>query len=98
MQAHAGRVCAFACLFACRSKSWRAFNGAEATTRMCARAAFRSQDVKLVARTIVLMSCVTCERCVGMMYGIVTLTGRQSGILSCDAMRCTCRFRIAALA
>ena len=25
----------------------QAFNGAEATTRMCARAAFRSQDVKL---------------------------------------------------
>ena len=53
MQAHAGQVCAFACFFACCSKARRAFNGAEATTHMCARATFRSQDVKLVARTIV---------------------------------------------
>ena len=45
-----------------------------------------------------LMSCVTCDLCVGVMYGVVTLIGRQKGMLSCDAIRCISRFRIAALA
>ena len=98
VQQHSGRVCALACLLACRSKARRVFSGAEATTRMCARAALRSQDVRSVARTMALISCVTCDLCVGVMYGIVTLIGRQKGMLSCEAIRCISRFRIAALA
>ena len=91
-----GRSSLFSCLLDKRSKARRTLRGAEETTLTCARMALRSQELRLVLRTMRLMSVSILDFWGGSRYGTVSLAGRHSGMFIRAAMRSTSLVRTAA--